>query len=498
MVRWAHAEHERIGRLSAASSLVDCGSHLAPSCADCERFRPGERDGGCGGVCVRSGEACVPVLDPPEQSFVATSRMRSHGWPGDQSPLLLPAWGESAAASAARAAWLDGNSVDAAALSLFELRLRGASLSRAQVRAARVFGNDHGVGSAAAAVQGPADSLVFLHIAKCGGTSFNGRLTSLRRGDGDGCACARDASRPMHNGRGLAASVASLGTAWLCEAVSRQRLGPLSNWGGVHSPLRVVQSHVMFAARLAGERSKAAGLRYVTMLREPLARFLSEFYENYNGWEWQFGTPPRVRHPCSELLAAREAAIAARGIDRVSKGQYDSLFDAWISCPKNMAADRQSRALTHAGANRRKGFQLRRQFCGGGERVGESRWHTLLQFSFFGLNEARCATEKLFEAQFGLRFANDAAGRGSGKHKVAKLTFEELSESQRERVAALNANDLLLYDEAVAVFRERLRWFGIPENAKRECPNCPIPPAAQGLAGRAGEEANRSAAGLLS
>jgi len=170
--------------------------------------------------------------------------------------------------------------------------------------------------------------------------------------------------------------------------------------------------------------------------------------------------------------------------------------------------------------------------CGGGDRVGESRWctwllarHTLLQFSFFGLNEARCATEKLFEAQFGLRFANDAAGRGSGKHKVAKLTFEELSESQRERVAALNANDLLLYDEAVVIFRERLRWFGIPENvtctggggvarlpapgrhlrwlrdspqAKRECPNCPIPPAAQGLAGRAGEEANRSAASLLS
>lgn len=102
MVRWAHTEHERIGRLSAASSLVDCGSHLAPSCADCERFRPGERDGGCGGVCVRSGEACVPVLDPPEQSFVATSRMRSHGWPGDQSPLLLPAWGALADAAPPR------------------------------------------------------------------------------------------------------------------------------------------------------------------------------------------------------------------------------------------------------------------------------------------------------------------------------------------------------------------------------------------------------------
>ena len=32
--------------------------------------------------------------------------------------------------------------------------------------------------------------------------------------------------------------------------------------------------------------------------------------------------------------------------------------------------------------------------------------HTLLQFSYFGLLEERCLSEKLFEAQFGLRFSS--------------------------------------------------------------------------------------------
>ena len=104
----------------------------------------------------------------------------------------------------------DPRLLESAPAPLWRRRGRPARLARTPPHTCSVTGH-------LAAWRHEADSLVFLHIAKCGGTSFNGRLTSLRRGDGDGCACARDASRPMHNGRGLAASVASLGTAGLCE-----------------------------------------------------------------------------------------------------------------------------------------------------------------------------------------------------------------------------------------------------------------------------------------
>ena len=41
----------------------------------------------------------------------------------------------------------------------------------------------------------------------------------------------------------------------------------------------MLQLYMMLAAKLTSRRSLAAGMSYVTMLREPISRFLSEFYE---------------------------------------------------------------------------------------------------------------------------------------------------------------------------------------------------------------------------
>jgi len=94
---------------------------------------------------------------------------------------------------------------------------------------------------------------------------------------------------------------------------------------------------------------------------------------------------------------------------------------------------------------------------------------TLLQFSYFGLNEERCKSEKLFEAQFGLRFGRGrgyarSANAGKGAHKVAKLSFGSLSQEQQAQVRWLNRNDLLLYTEAVAIFNQRLQLYGISDD----------------------------------
>ena len=118
----------------------------------------------------------------------------------------------------------------------------------------------------------------------------------------------------------------------------------------------------------------------------------------------------------------------------------------------------------------------------------------LYQFTFIGLNEARCASEKLFEAQFGLRFsapplvrstgvradadastaASDSAklhsntGDGSGAHRVAHLRYESLSKADQRRVQRLNLDDLQLYAEAKRIFLRRLRAFGIPRDVRCE------------------------------
>ena len=88
----------------------------------------------------------------------------------------------------------------------------------AMVNAARVFGTDYGPGRAPAVLVPPApfrplhDTFVFIHMAKCGGTSFNGRLTSLRvaapltpaAAGGDHLACECSSRRvKMHNGHAV-------------------------------------------------------------------------------------------------------------------------------------------------------------------------------------------------------------------------------------------------------------------------------------------------------
>ena len=118
--------------------------------------------------------------------------------------------------------------------------------------------------------------------------------------------------------------------------------------GGVHAPVRVVQMYLMLASKLTTRFPLAANLHYVTLLREPTRRFISEFYETNAGWEVRFGTPPQLSsyEACSARLPHELRRRAIGGIDNASKAAYDELFPHWIRCPTNMGANRQTRALS--------------------------------------------------------------------------------------------------------------------------------------------------------
>ena len=84
--------------------------------------------------------------------------------------------------------------------------------------------------------------------------------------------------------------------------------------GGVHAPVRVLQNYVMLSARLAAASPLSHGIHYIALLREPIARFLSEFYETYDGWEAKFGTPPRL--PFSQACSMRLPRTSKRARTR--------------------------------------------------------------------------------------------------------------------------------------------------------------------------------------
>eukprot|EP00308_Calcidiscus_leptoporus_P001424 CAMPEP_0119378666 /NCGR_PEP_ID=MMETSP1334-20130426/49299_1 /TAXON_ID=127549 /ORGANISM="Calcidiscus leptoporus, Strain RCC1130" /LENGTH=310 /DNA_ID=CAMNT_0007397949 /DNA_START=78 /DNA_END=1010 /DNA_ORIENTATION=- len=250
--------------------------------------------------------------------------------------------------------------------------------------------------------------------------------------------------------------------------------------GGVHSPVRVVQKYMMAAARLTSKRSLARDNHYVTILREPVTRFLSEFYESFDGWEAAYGmnTMPVAEGRCSALLPPELRNISTN-IDETSKNEYDRLFDSWVHCPFNQAADRQTRSLSfnpESPSLWKQRNSSRRDFledlCAAlpprdpaGECAHLVARHTLVQLSYFAINEERCASEKLFEAQFGLRFsAKQSTHEGKDAHKVPGLRMDALTRAQQQRVRWLNRYDLLLYAEARAIFQKRLRSYGIPND----------------------------------
>ena len=213
-----------------------------------------------------------------------------------------------------------------------------------------------------------------------------------------------------------------------------------------------------------------------------------------------FGTPPRLSIPraCSSRLPIHLQHIARGGIDNTTKAQYDALFPYWLRCDKNMASNRQVRALAHNSLAANNSGALRAAMCSrlhgratSPQCTLEVARRALYQFSFFGINSCRCATERLFEAQFGLRFGaapthrvvgksrSDSSGSGEIKipsafsadygrdaHKVAKITFNSLSSAERRLVRWLNGDDLLLYAEAKRLFHDRLRAYGIPRSAR--------------------------------
>ena len=225
--------------------------------------------------------------------------------------------------------------------------------------------------------------------------------------------------------------------------------------------------------RFVHKRFKSA--YHITMLREPLSRAISEFYERI------YGTPPGVTHPCSSDLPPQLKAAAMEGdkepsVDRLGQVMYDKLFPHWLRCSNNMAANRQTRILSLARDSTDEAH-LRQRHCNdspglrlagldsGNCSLTIARW-TLMQFTYFGLSEERCLSERLFTAQFGLDFSDDlglqvGAKAGKGAHKFKNLAYDELRLDDQQQLIDINRLDIELYKTAHAVFFKRIAEYNI-------------------------------------
>lgn len=272
------------------------------------------------------------------------------------------------------------------------------------------------------------DVMVFLHIQKTGGTSFGKHLVrdlDLKRP----CECQRKRKRcycfRTHRNENWLFSRYS--TGWKC---------------GLHADWTELTSCVdQELDKNEGESAKRRYF-YITILRQPIVRYLSEFRHVQRGATWKSS-----RHYCNGHQATQsELPPCYSGENWFGVG-----LDEFARCTSNLATNRQTRMLadlalvgcynqTAIPAFERHSIML------------ASAKRNLAAMSYFGLTEFQKISQYVFEETFNLRFAIPFEQHNS---TVSSSTLTNLRPDQRRRIEQLNALDTELYAFAKKLLFQR-------------------------------------------
>uniref|UniRef100_A0A4W5NXR9 Heparan-sulfate 6-O-sulfotransferase n=1 Tax=Hucho hucho TaxID=62062 RepID=A0A4W5NXR9_9TELE len=189
---------------------------------------------------------------------------------------------------------------------------------------------------------------------------------------------------------------------------------------------------------------------YITMLRDPVSRYLSEWKHVQRGATWK-----TALHMCDGRSPTQDELPTCYSGDDWSGVTLTEFMD----CPSNLANNRQVRMLA----------DLSLVGCYNLLSMNESeRNHILLgsamnnlkNMAFYGLTEFQRKTQYLFERTFSLRFI--AAFTQINSTRAANV---DLSEAVRRRIEELNYLDVQLYEYAKDLFLQRFQYTRQREEA---------------------------------
>lgn len=271
------------------------------------------------------------------------------------------------------------------------------------------------------------DVMVFLHMQKTGGTSFGKHLVhdlDLKRP----CKCPLTRKRcycfrPHSNQSWLFSRYT---TGWKC--------GLHADWTELTSCVDEKLDELEYVVKRR--------YFYITLLREPVARFLSEFRHVQRGATWKGS-----RHFCKDRAATMEEIPPCYQGDNWEGVELDE----FINCDSNLAANRQTRMLADLeliGCYDKTYMQKKDR-----DRIMlASAKKNLQSMAFFGLTEFQKISQYIFEETFNLRFAIPFEQNNS---TVSSSTITSLTPGQAAKIAELNKLDLELYDFAKKLLMAR-------------------------------------------
>ncbi|CAL8389137.1 unnamed protein product [Boreogadus saida] len=275
------------------------------------------------------------------------------------------------------------------------------------------------------------DVIVFLHIQKTGGTTFGRHLVKNIDLE-QPCDCMPGQRKCTCHRPGKTESwlFSRFSTGWSC--------GLHADW----TELTNCVPKVMSKRDKKNTPRRKRNFYYITVLRDPVSRYLSEWKHVQRGATWK--TAAHVcdgRPPTSDELPACYAGEDWAGV---------ALAD-FTACASNLANNRQVRMLADlslVGCYNATGASEPQR----GRALLASAKANLRRMAFFGLTEFQRKTQYLFEGTFGLRFL-----RAFTQANNTRAASTGVGEEVRRRIAALNALDVELYEYARELFQRRYR-----------------------------------------
>ncbi|XP_025975235.2 heparan-sulfate 6-O-sulfotransferase 3 [Dromaius novaehollandiae] len=284
------------------------------------------------------------------------------------------------------------------------------------------------------------DVIVFLHIQKTGGTTFGRHLVRNIRLE-QPCYCRAGQKKcSCHRPGGDKDTwlFSRFSTGWSC---------------GLHADWTELTSCVPAAM----ERRGCAGNRtlrnfyYITMLRDPVSRYLSEWKHVQRGATWKTSL-----HMCDgRSPTPDELPTCYEGEDWSGVGLQE-----FMDCSYNLANNRQVRML--ADLSLVGCYNL--TFMNESERnmiLLQSAKNNLKNMAFFGLTEFQRKTQYLFERTFNLKFISPFT-----QFNVTRASNVDIDEDVRQRIEELNFLDMQLYEYAKDLFLQRFQYSKQEEHQK--------------------------------
>ncbi|XP_074456708.1 heparan-sulfate 6-O-sulfotransferase 2 isoform X2 [Larus michahellis] len=183
---------------------------------------------------------------------------------------------------------------------------------------------------------------------------------------------------------------------------------------------------------------------YITILRDPVSRYLSEWRHVQRGATWKASL-----HVCDGRSPTTEELPSCYTGDDWSGCSLQEFMD----CPYNLANNRQVRMLSDLSLVGCYNLSVMPEEQRN-KVLLDSAKENLKRMAFFGLTEFQRKTQYLFEKTFNMNFISPFT-----QYNSTRASSVEIDEQTQQRIEALNFLDVELYDYAKDLFLQRYQYM---------------------------------------